>query len=69
MPQNFQNAALALLLCAPSTLHRKWTENDAAGCAAELARLAYPPTQSRLRKRRWRCCVGTCISSSRSRRC
>jgi hypothetical protein len=41
MPQNFQKAAVALLLCAPSTLHQKWKDNDVAGRDAELARLGF----------------------------
>ena len=41
MPQDFQKAAIALLLCAPSTLHAKWRDNDTAGCEAELTRLGF----------------------------
>lgn len=39
MAQPFQKAALALLFCAPSTLHEKWRDGDVAGTEAELNRL------------------------------
>jgi hypothetical protein len=43
MNQNFQKAAIAMLLCGPSTLHDKWLENDKPARDAELTRLGLSP--------------------------
>lgn len=41
MEQWFQKAAVALLLSAPSTLHKAWFNDDAEACDRELDRLGF----------------------------
>ena len=45
--RNFQRAAVALLLCAPSDLNIAWLAGDNAAVQAEMTRLGFHPDLTR----------------------